>query len=206
MGNEALCQAEFSGQPHAGKALLETTELIFRPSDGSKPVKIPFSTIKSAKAQNGELHLHTPNGPIRFILGPTAEKWCHKILHPKTRSEKLGLKPGVNVSLIGSFDQEFLNELRATKAILQKGKINAACDLVFLSADSTKHLAPAVSKAAKSIKGSTALWIVYPKGKKEITENDVLSTGRKSGLKDVKVVGFSPTHTALKFVLPLDRR
>ena len=206
MGNEALCQAEFSGQPHTGKALLETTELIFRPTDGSKPVKIPFSTIKSAKAQNGELHLHTPNGPIRFTLGPTAEKWCHKILHPKTRSEKLGLKPGVNVSLIGSFDQEFLNELRDTKAILQKGKINAACDLVFLSADSTKHLAPAVNKAAKSIKGSTALWIVYPKGKKEITENDVLSTGRKSGLKDVKVVGFSPTHTALKFVLPLDRR
>jgi hypothetical protein len=206
MGNEALCQAEFSGQPQTGKALLETTELIFRPSDGSKSVKIPFSTIKSAKAQNGELQLHTVNGPILFNLGPTAEKWCHKILHPKTRSEKLGLKPGVNVSLLGSFDHEFLKELRDTKAILHKGKINAASDLIFLSTNSTKDLTSAVSKASKSIKGPTALWIVYPKGKKEITENDVLSKGRKSGLKDVKVVGFSPTHTALKFVLPLDRR
>src|SRR5580692_1442041 len=206
MGHEALCQTEFSGQPQTGKALLETTELIFRPSDGSKSVKIPFSTIKSAKAQNGELHLHTPNGPIRFTLGPTAEKWCHKILHPKTRSEKLGLKPGVNVSLLGSFDQEFLKELRDTKASLQKGKISAASDLVFLSTNSTKDLTSAVSKAAKSIKGSTALWIVYPKGKKEITENDVLSAGRKAGLKDVKVVGFSATHTALKFVVPISRR
>ena len=206
MGNQALCQAEFSGQSQTGKALLETTELIFRPSDGSKSVKIPFSTIKSAKAQNGELQLHTTSGPIRFTLGPSAEKWCHKILHPKTRSEKLGLKPGVNVALLGSFDQEFLKELRDTKAILEKGKINAASDVIFLSTDSAKHLASAVGKAAKSIKGSTALWIVYPKGKKEITENDVLSTGRKSGLKDVKVVAFSPTHTALKFVLPLDRR
>ena len=206
MGNEALCQAEFSGQPQTGKALLETTELIFRPTDGSKPVKIPFSTIKSAKAQNGELQLHTANGPILFTLGPSAEKWCHKILHPKTRSEKLGLKPGVNVSLLGSFDQEFLKELRDTKAILHKGKINAASDLIFLSTNSTKDLTSAVSKASKSIKGSTALWIVYPKGKKEITENDVFSAGRKAGLKDVKVVGFSPTHTALKFVLPLDRR
>jgi hypothetical protein len=206
MGNQALCQAEFSGQSQTGKALLETTELIFRPIDGSKSVKIPFSTIKSAKAQNGELQLHTANGPIRFTLGPSAEKWCHKILHPKTRSEKLGLKPGVNVSLLGSFDQQFLKELRDAKAILHKGKINAANDLVFLSTASTKHLASTVSKTAKSIKGATALWIVYPKGKKEITENDVLSTGRKSGLKDVKVVGFSPTHTALKFVLPLDRR
>jgi hypothetical protein len=206
MGNEALCQAEFSGQSQTGKALLETTELIFRPSNGSKPVKIRFSTIKSAKAQNGELQLHTGNGPIRLTLGPSAEKWCHKILHPKTRSEKLGLKPGVNVSLLGSFDQEFLKELRDTKASLQKGKISAASDLVFLSTNSTKDLTSAVSKAAKSIKGSTALWIVYPKRKKEITENDVLSAGRKAGLKDVKVVAFSATHTALKFVLPLDRR
>jgi hypothetical protein len=206
MGNEAFCQAEISGKPQTGKALLETAELIFRPKDGSKPVKIPFSTIKSAKAQNGELQLQTGDGPIRFILGPTAEKWCHKILHPKTRSEKLGLKPGVNVSLLGSFDQEFLRELRVTNASLQKGKINAGSDLIFLSADSTKDLASAVSKAAKSIKGATALWIVYPKGKKEITENDVLSTGRKTGLKDIKVVGFSATHTALKFVVPLDKR
>ena len=56
------------------------------------------------------------------------------------------------------------------------------------------------------MRGATALWVVYPKGKKEITENEVLAAGRKAGLKDVKVVGFSPTHTALKFVIPLDRR
>jgi hypothetical protein len=50
------------------------------------------------------------------------------------------------------------------------------------------------------------LWIVYPKGQKSITENDVIAAGRKTGLKDVKVVGFSATHTALKFVIPLDTR
>jgi hypothetical protein len=54
--------------------------------------------------------------------------------------------------------------------------------------------------------GSVALWVVYRKGQKEITEMDVIGTGRKSGLKDVKVVGFSPTHTALKFVIPLHKR
>jgi len=47
---------------------------------------------------------------------------------------------------------------------------------------------------------------VYEKGKKELTENDVIAAGRKAGLKDVKVVGFSSTHTALKFVLPLEKR
>jgi hypothetical protein len=33
-----------------------------------------------------------------------------------------------------------------------------------------------------------------------------LAAGRKCGLKDVKVVGFSSTHTALKFVIPLSKR
>jgi hypothetical protein len=63
-----------------------------------------------------------------------------------------------------------------------------------------------VARIAKSVKGATGLWVVYPKGKKEITETDVIGAGRKTGLKDVKVVGFSPTHTALKFVLPVEKR
>jgi hypothetical protein len=50
------------------------------------------------------------------------------------------------------------------------------------------------------------LWIVYPKGQKQITENDVLASGRKAGLKDVKVVGFSANYTALKFVIPVEKR
>ena len=61
-------------------------------------------------------------------------------------------------------------------------------------------------KISKLLQGATALWIVYPKGQKHIAENDVLAAGRKIGLKDVKVIGFSPTHTALKFVIPVANR
>jgi hypothetical protein len=45
MGNEMHCQARIAGKPLSGRALLETTELIFRPTDGSKALKIPFSSI-----------------------------------------------------------------------------------------------------------------------------------------------------------------
>jgi hypothetical protein len=206
MGNEATCTAHFGKKKMTGTALLETAELFFRPADGSPRLKIPFSAIKSAATENGRLHLQTADGPAIFELGAAADKWCHKILHPKTRAEKLGVKTGTNVSVIGEFDEEFTNELRSLTKNIHAGKIAPDSDLIFLSVDSTKALASAISKTAKTIKGTIALWIVYPKGKKEITENDVLSTGRKSGLKDVKVVGFSPTHTALKFVLPLNKR
>jgi hypothetical protein len=206
VGSEAACKAHFGKTKLTGKALLETAELIFRPADGSPSRKLPFSTIKSAQAIDGQLHVQTPNGPAIFELGLTAEKWCHKILHPKTRAEKLGVKPGIHVSLLGDFDPDFFRELRAATKNVYEGKFDATSDLIFLSVNSAKNLAPALNKATKSIKGATALWIVYPKGQKEITEIDVLSSGRKAGLKDVKIVGFSPTHTALKFVVPLDKR
>jgi hypothetical protein len=204
MGQEAACTLRYGKQQRQGKALLETSELIFR-GEAAFRLKIAFSTIKSAKAVDGELRLQIADGLAVFQLGPAAEKWCEKILHPKTRLEKLGVKAGASVSLAGEFDEEFLRELRGVTKDIHERKIDASSEAIFLSADSAKDLA-GIGKAAKVMRGAAALWVVYPKGKKEITENDVLAAGRKAELKDVKVVGFSGTHTALKFVIPLDRR
>jgi len=202
MGKELNCSVQFGKQQSEGKALLETSEILFR---GEFRLKIPFSTIKAAKAVDGELHLQTADGLAVFHLGAAAEKWCDKILHPKSRIEKLGVKPGAKVSLLGEFDAEFLREVSSLTKSVSKGKTTSDSDWIFFAADSKADLA-SLSKISKSMQGATALWIVYPKGQKHITENDVLAAGRKTGLKDVKVVGFSPTHTALKFVIPLSVR
>jgi hypothetical protein len=206
MGNETTCTMTASKQKTPGKALLETAELIFRPADGSPRVKIPFAAIKSAKAVDGELRLQIAEETITLDLGSAAAKWCDKIVHPKTRANKLGVKPGVTISLLGSFDPDFQKELQAGRATISTGKIDPAAELIFLAANSAKDLNAGLSSSVKFLKGSTALWIVYPKGKKEITEQDVLLAGRKAGLKDIKVVGFSTSHTALKFVVPIARR
>jgi len=202
MGNQAICKVRFGERESEGKALLETSEILFR---GEFRLKIPFSTIESAKVGDGELRLQTAEGTAVFQLGATAAKWLEKILHPKSRIEKLGVKPGGSVSLIGKFDPEFLREILALSISVTRGKAAADSDHIFFTADSKDDF-PNLSKIRKSLSGAAALWIVYPKGQKHITENDVLSAGRKSGLKDVKVVGFSPTHTALKFVIPLSSR
>ena len=202
MGNEAACKVQFGKQQSEGKALLETSEILFR---GDFRLKIPFSTIKSAKAVDGELRLQTANGPAIFRLGVAAEKWCDKILHPKSRIEKLGVKPHAKISLLGDFEADFLKELAALTKSVSNDKVATDAEYIFFAADSQKALG-ALSKISKSMKGATALWIVYPKGQKQITEMDVLASGRKVDLKDVKVVGFSPTHTALKFVIPVAHR
>ncbi len=205
MGQELVCTLRYGKQRSEGKALLETSELIFRGAEDGFRLKIVFSNIKSAKAVDGELRLQTAEGLAVFELGPAAEKWCEKILHPKTRLEKLGVKAGATVTLIGDFDAEFLAELRTCTKNVVRGNVAADSEWVFLAAASSKELAQ-VPKIAKSLQGAAALWVIYPKGQKTITENDVLAVGRKAGLKDVKVVGFSPTDTALKFVVPVSAR
>lgn len=206
MGQERESTLRMGRRRIEGEALLETAEIIFRPIDGSKRVKFAFADIaKSVKAVDGELRFHTEEGPAVLELGGAAEKWAEKILHPKSRAEKPGVKSGMQVSLLGKFDTEFQKELSGATKNVSSAKIAAGSELIFVAVEDQQGLSD-VAKVAKSVKGATGLWIVYPKGKKEITENDVIGAGRKAGLKDVKVVGFSPTHTALKFVLPLDKR
>jgi hypothetical protein len=202
VGSELKCTVRHGKETSVGKALLETSEVLFR---GDFRLKIPFASIKSAKAVGGELHLQTADGLAVFEIGVAAEKWRDKILHPKTRIGKIGLKPGAKVSLLGNFEADFLDELRSVAGTVSKERVAADSDIIFFGAASLKELS-SVAKVAKSLKSATALWIVYPKGQKTIAENDVIAAGRKAGLKDVKVVGFSATHTALKFVIPLDKR
>ena len=187
MGNEVKCRARFGKQESHGRALLETREIIFR-----------------------GLQLRTAEDVATFELGAsTAQKWREKILHPKTRIEKLGIKPGMKVSLIGfeNKDEEFLKELESAKALVTPAKdgVQRDCDCILLRTDTKQQLAQ-VSKIARKMLGAVALWIIYPKGQKDITEGDVFAAGHKAGLTDIKVVGFSATHTALKFVIPVKKR
>jgi len=202
MGKEANCVARFGKQKSAGKALLETNELIFR---GDFRLNIMFVSLKSAKAVNGELRLETPEGLAVFELGEQAAKWCDKILHPKSRIEKLGVKVDAQVALFGEFEAGFVAELGGVTKNVVKGKSGAKTEWIFLAVTTRADLSQA-SKLARAMPAASALWIIYPKGQKELTENDVLAAGRKAGLKDVKVVGFSATHTGLKFVVPLANR
>jgi hypothetical protein len=202
MGRELPCKARSGGKTASGKALLETSEVIFR---GELRLKIPFASLKSVAARDGELHLKWGDESAVFELGEQAEKWAHKILHPKSTAEKLGIKPGLVISAIAMGNSDFVNDLRAQAKSFSASSALKNSDLMFLGANETAELTRA-KKLAPSLASAGALWIVYPKGRQEITEQQVLSAGKAAGLVDVKVVGFSATHTALKFVRPKAKR
>jgi len=54
MGRELQCRAKSAGKWHKGKALLETSEIIFR---GETRLKIPFASLTSVEARDGQLHI-----------------------------------------------------------------------------------------------------------------------------------------------------
>lgn len=203
MGNEMKCVARIDGQKYEGKALLETSELIFRGPESR--VRIAFAEIKSVAAEDGELRIQTRDRALAFAVGAAAETWRKKILHPRSRMEKLGVKEGSAVAVLGDAEASFAAELRQSKAEMVRATAGSNVELVFWFVNKKSGL-NGTREVRQKLKGRAGLWIVYPKGKKEITENDVLSAGRKAGLKDVKVAGFSSTHTALKFVIPRETR
>jgi hypothetical protein len=202
MGQEVSCTARWGGKSVRGKALLETAEVIFRGDDRKK---IPFSSIRAVEAKDGELRLKTDEGIVVFELGEPAEKWREKIANPKSVMEKLGVKPGETVAVVGKLDAGFLKKLKEQKSRVASAKIEDGIGWIFLGVGARAELGE-VKKIAAKMEGSATLWVVYPKGQKHITEMDVIGAGRKAGLKDVKVVGFSATHTALKFVIPSEKR
>jgi hypothetical protein len=88
----------------------------------------------------------------------------------KSLIDKLGVKPGARISLVGVDDLARLAELE-----------------------------PYLSR-------NGAVWAVFPKGRRDLREMDVIGAGLGARLVDNKVVRFSETHTALRFVIPVARR
>jgi hypothetical protein len=118
--------------------------------------------------------------------------------------DKLGVNPRARVSVIGVRDPDFLEELRRRGADVSTRRRKDS-DLVFVMVDRRDDLARLTS-LEPSIQRAGAIWVVFPKGRKEVREVDVIAAGPSAGLVDNKVVRFSDTHTALRFAVPLSRR
>ena len=143
------------------------------------------------------LTLEFAGGPAALELGAAAEKWARKILHPPTRADKLGVKPGLAVRLAGEFDADVS---RRASAIRRSSKGEGRPGL--LPGGGSTAIWSGFRSWLRGSRPAGALWVVYPKGVPAIREVEVIQAGRAAGLKDTKVASFSPTHTALKFVIP----
>jgi hypothetical protein len=120
--------------------------------------------------------------------------------------DKLGLRPGMRVALI-DIDDATIRPLIADRTTeLTEGWPEPDTDIVLLGADTHEALEPLEALATR-IRPNGAIWVVSRKGKEAtLRDTDVITAARDAGLVDNKVASFSPTHTALRLVIPVARR
>lgn len=198
MGQEAECTVRFGANVSKGTALLEHDVLRFR---GDVPLSIPFNEMTSIVARQGNLKVTFARGVATFALGPRAEQWADRIRFPKSLMDKIGVKADSRVAVLGVQDDVFWQQLRGRAADISTGRPRAGSDIIFLLAEKTADL-KRLKSLQNRIKRNGAIWVVSPKGRGDVKERDVLAAGKVADLVDVKVVAFSATHTAHKFVIP----
>src|SRR5690242_15400453 len=123
---------------------------------------------------------------------------------PSTRPllDKLGVKPGHRIALIGTFDADFVEQLRA-RATAVSTRVVRDVDQIYLAVRTNKDLAK-IATLRRGLRKDGSFWVVRPKGSgTTVSEDATREAGLDAALVDVKVVAFSPTHSAMKFVYRL---
>jgi hypothetical protein len=130
-----------------------------------------------------------------------------RVEHVSTRSrvEKLGIKEGADVLLLGiEDDAAFVADVRGAGGRIRTSG-TAQADMIFAvfrHRDDLRRLPALVAR----LKANGVLWTLRPKGSQDLTEREMMRAGQDAGLVDVKVVSFSEVLTAEKFVVPVARR
>jgi len=202
MGYDAGCTLTYDGRTSRGTAVLEQKELIFR---GPTRLAIPLASIRSATARDGTLLVRFGTQTAKFAIGTTAAKWAARITNPPSRIDKLGVKEGMTIATLGIADAAFLDEVSARAGRVLRSLPSGAVDIIVYGANRREALSK-LDSLSQHVQPNGALWIVRPKGRPEITESETMAAGKRAGLVDVKVVSFSETHTAEKFVIPVAKR
>ena len=195
MGREIRCRVSHDGQQAEARAQLDTDELIVR---SPFRLTVPRAGIRSATVAGEALELVYDGGMVKLELGEReAAKWAADIANPKTLADKLGLKAGQRVRLVGAVDTELVGAGRRVA--------EGEADVVFLAADAPSELAQ-IARLRDEIARDGAIWVIRPKGRDDLTEAMVIGAGRGAGMHDVKIARISATHTGMKYVIPVEQR
>src|SRR5690348_5964122 len=196
MGREMRCLVRSGGEEAEAKALLETDEVIVR---SPLRLKISRSAITATAVDGDRLTIeHAGGPPLVLELGAKeAAKWARDIANPKTLADKLGVRPGQRVRLVGGADPELVGA--GTPAD------SGEADVAFLLLNRPADLAQ-IADLREQIARDGAIWVIRPKGREDLTEGMVLSAGRDAGMHDVKTARVSAALTGLKFVIPVADR
>jgi Protein of unknown function (DUF3052) len=202
MGLVAECDVLCERRTYRCKAYLEERELILK---GEFRLTVPLAEIGSLESDDERLVLHHAGPAMTLVLGKDARKWATKITHPVSLIDKLGVKEGQVVSVVGVDDPRFWQELRDRTANIAVGTATKDSDWIFAAVESEDDLAR-LRTFKTSLKKTGSIWAIWRKGRRELTETHIREAAKGAGLVDVKVARVSDALSGLKLTIPKDQR
>jgi hypothetical protein len=120
--------------------------------------------------------------------------------------DKLGIRPGMRVAIVDIDDPEIRRLIAERTTDLTEDWPEPDTDVVLVGAETFEDLSR-LGDLAGCIRPNGAIWVISRKGKAAtLRDVDVIEAGKQARLVDNKVASFSPTHTALRLVIPVARR
>jgi hypothetical protein len=203
VGAEAKTTLRLGRQIFAGTALLETAELLFR---GETRIRIPLANVRDVAVKDGALHVTHSDGVAVLDLGDAASaRWAERIRSPRSLADKLGVKSGMRVAVLGLEDASIFADLERRGAEIISGKVPAGVPLVLWRVTRAASLSK-LAGIVKNIARDGAIWVVHPRGDASVADTVIFAAAKDAGLTYTKVVRFSETDTAEKLVIPRTAR
>lgn len=200
MGLETQCTLERDRRKLVGRALLESDHIAFR--GRTQNARFLLADISHVQVDGDVLVLTHVDGAARLHLREgMAATWLAKIRNPRSLLDKLGVRAGMRVAVIGVDDADFLRQLRDRVGRYDETPAPSS-DVIVLGVEEVAALA-VLGSLKERLVANGAIWVVHRKGKEAtLRDTDVFAAGRAAGLVDNKVASFSATHTAERLVIP----
>ena len=163
MGYETKCRARVDD--HHGRVreadatvLIETDELIVR---GEARVRVPRASIQRVTARAGVVTVTAPEVTISLTLGAAAAAWQKRLEEPPKRLiDKLDVKPGAKVWLLGDHDPTLVSQLAERTTRVVRGARSSGCAVAFVAVESASEL-DRIDRALGAIDPAGAIWVVH---------------------------------------------
>ena len=121
------------------------------------------------------------------------------------RIDKLGVRPGARVAVVGVDDAAFARELATRTDRISPGP-GSDFDVVFYAAAGLADLGR-IREFRAWIKPNGAVWVLRRKGKAAtIKDTELIQAGLDAGMVDNKIASFSDDLSAMRFVIRLRDR
>jgi hypothetical protein len=184
--------------------LLETDELVVR---GEARVRVKRADIRKVTRRGGSIAITSPHATVSLALGePAAAKWEKKLTEaPKALIDKLDVKPGASVLLVGDHDDALVAQLAARTPNVSTSPRTKNRDVAFVEVRRDADMAR-IDRASAAIADHGAIWVVHPKGPNGVADTTIFAKAKALGLTYTKVARVSDTLTAEKLVRPVTSR